>query len=95
MKTYKVDTKETVWYRTEYQVEDDVTPEQLYKMIQQGEIGPSEYDGYIDDTAEHMLTRDNDDQSTVEIMESSLEMGWTAIWGNGKQEYGQSYEKEE
>lgn len=95
MKTYKVDTKETVWHRSEYSVEDDVTPEQLYKMIQQNEIEADDYEGYMIDTAEQMLTMDNDGQSTVEIMEKSPEMGWTAIWGNGKQEYGQSYEKEE
>jgi hypothetical protein len=84
MKTFKVDTKETIWHRSEYEVEDDVTPEQLYKMIQQGEIDPIYYDGYQVDTAEQMLTRDNDGQSTVEVMELSNEMGWTVIWGNGK-----------
>jgi cobyrinic acid a,c-diamide synthase len=94
MKIYKVDTKETVWHRDEYEVEDDVTPEQLYKMIKQGEIVSSYCEGYLYDTAEQMLTRDNDGQSTVEVMELSNEMGWTAIWGNGKQEYGQSYEKQ-
>jgi hypothetical protein len=93
MKTYKVDTKETVWHRDEYEVEDDVTPEQLYEMIQQGEIEPSYCEGYLCDTTEQMLTRDNDGQSTVEVMGPSPEMGWTAVWGNGKQEYGQSYEE--
>ena len=95
MKTYKVDKKETIWHRSEYQVEDDVTPEELYRMIQQNEIEADEYEGYMYDTAEQIYPHENDGQSTVEVMEKSHEMGWTAIWGNGKQEYGQSYEKEE
>lgn len=83
MKTYKVDTLEQVWHRSEYQVEDDVTPEQLYKMILQKEIKASEYDGYLVETAEQLFPSENDGQSTIEIMERSPEMGWTAVWGNG------------
>ena len=73
MKTYKVDTKEIVWHRSEYQVEDYVTPEELYKMIQQNEINAVDHEGYIIDTAELMLTRDNDGESTVEIISESYE----------------------
>lgn len=84
MKTYKVDTLEQVWHRSEYQVEDDVTPEQLYKMIQQNEIEAVDHEGYQLDTAQEIYPHENDGQSTVEIMERSPEMGWTAVWGNGK-----------
>ena len=85
MKTYKVDTKETVWHRSEYQVEDDVTYEQLYQMILNGEEA-REYEGYMIDTAEQMTVEDNGGESTVEILEHSNEYGWQPVWGNGKGE---------
>lgn len=91
MKTYKVDTKETVWHRSEYRVEDDVTPEQLYKMIKQNEIEATDHEGYMIDTAEQMSIEENDNCSTVEICISTYKDGYTPIWGNGKEKY----EKEE
>lgn len=84
MKIYQVDTKETVWYRSEYEVEDDVTPEELFQMIEQSEIEPDYVEGYLYETAEQITVDENDGDSTVEIMENLPKQGWQMVWGNGK-----------
>lgn len=84
MKIYQVDTKETVWHRSEYEVEDNVTPEQLFQMIEQNEIEPDYVEGYLYETAEQITVNENGGDSTVEIMENLPKQGWQVVWGNGK-----------
>lgn len=93
MKRYKFDTKETIWHSSEYLVEDNVTPEELYFMIVNDDIEPDYQEGYLTDTAEQLTLEENDGCSTVEILTKTPKNGWQPIWGNGKEDYGTISEK--
>jgi len=61
-----VDTKETIWYRAYYCLEEEMTLEEFIKAVEEGEI-QSDTGEYLYETVEDMSPEDNNNCPTMEI----------------------------
>jgi hypothetical protein len=67
-----VDTLESVWYRQEFELDEEMTTEEFLKAVEDGEICSDEGE-YLYETGEPITVKDNDGQATLEIYKEYVE----------------------
>ena len=98
-KTFYLDSKVTIWTRSNFTVEGETEEECQRKMIEyvekngnqiineayEGEDGVSFFDNEVlYETEECMNPEENDGQATIEIMDMDKPLGFQNIWRNGR-----------
>lgn len=76
MKTLIVDTKNTIWHRAYYKVEEGTTPQELVELIENHDI-EADYTEYLYETVEDLPLEDNHGNPTIEILNEKTEIVWT------------------
>lgn len=70
--TIVVDTKEVVWYRQEFCLEEEMTPEQFIQAVENGEL-ESQYGEYMYETGGTLTPESNGGFATMEIYQDFCE----------------------
>lgn len=80
--TIIVDTKETVWYRQYFDLDEEMTPQEFIEAVEQKNI--ESYMGeYVDDSTEQLSVEDNGGFSTIEIYKNIVNPS-NLLFQNGK-----------
>lgn len=82
MKNIIVEQKETIWYRTTYEVPIDISDLEFIEMLQSDDprLQLLDTDGdFIDGSSEQMKINENDGQPTIEV---KLSKYGEPIWNN-------------
>lgn len=80
MKTFFIDVKTIVWHREHFQLDDDVTLEEIVESIENEcveEDFEATYSEYLYETVEDMTPDQNEGLATIEVLDENLKTIWT------------------
>lgn len=69
--TIIVDTKESIWYRQYFRLDEEITVEEFINGVESGEI-ESDHDEILYETAHTMTPEENEGEATMEIYQDSI-----------------------